>query len=233
LSERFRPLVLCYHGFSDEADHELLVRPRDLFRQVRLLQRWGYRPASAAEVLSGRGRLLHVTFDDAFKSVLVVLDDLERLGVPATVFTCSDLPERGWLDIPEVVEAAARHPGEFDVMGWEELRELSARGVEVGAHTCSHPRLTTLGEAELNRELYESKQRIEAELGRACSLIAYPYGDEDGRVREAARRAGYRAAFALPGHRRGFDLHDLPRVGLYRKDGSLRAMLKTAGVARR
>ena len=108
---------------SARADHELLVRPRDLFRQLRLLQRWGYRPAGAAEVLSGRGRLLHVTFDDTFRS------------------GC--------------------------------------------AHTCSQ------------------KQRIEAELGRACSLLAYPYGDQDRRIHEAARRAGYpgrlRSTRAPPG----------------------------------
>ena len=229
----FSPLVLCYHGVSESVDHELLVRPGQLVRQVRVLERRGFRPASAGEVLGGRGRLLHLTFDDAFRSVRLVLPQLRELGVPVTIFACSDLAVSGTLAVPEVTAAAAAHPEEFAVMDWDELREVAAEGVTVGSHTCSHPRLTRLTDAELDRELVDSKQSIEQELGRACSLLAYPYGDEDGRVQSAARRAGYAAAFALPGRRRNPDSMALPRVDLYRKHGLVTSTLKTTFLARR
>jgi peptidoglycan/xylan/chitin deacetylase (PgdA/CDA1 family) len=233
VTRRFEPLVLCYHGFAESTDHELLLRPRALSLQLRLLIRRGFRPVAASQALAGAGRLLHVTFDDALTSVRLALPELRRLDVPATVFACTDFAESGLFDVPELSEAAAQSPEDFAVLGWEELRELADSGVQIGSHTCSHPRLTGLSDSELRRELCESKASIEDHLGRPCVLLAYPYGDEDQRVRAAAQDAGYEAAFSLPGRRRPFDLHGIPRVDLYRKHGPIRAMLKTSFVARR
>jgi len=76
-----------------------------------------------------------------------------------------------------------------------------------------------------------SESRPSSDARARCSRI--PTAIRTAGFTRRPEERGTRAAFALPGHRRGFDLHDLPRVGLYRKDGSLRTMLKTAGVARR
>ena len=116
----------------------------------------------AAEIVHGRGRLLHVTFDDAFRSIDAALPALERLGVPATVFACSDLADEGLpLDVPELAADVAAHPDELATHPWERLRELAGRGVEIGSHTCSHPHLPRLGDDELDRELQESRARLE------------------------------------------------------------------------
>ena len=85
-----RPLVLCYHAVSDEWDHLLAVRPRAFERQLTSLLRRGYRPVGASEALAGQGRLLHVTFDDAYRNIAAALEILERLGVPATVFAARE-----------------------------------------------------------------------------------------------------------------------------------------------
>ena len=76
-------LVLCYHAVSADWDHPLAVRPETLRRQVRALVRWGRRPAAAADVVAGRPRALHVTFDDAYRSVDTALPVLEQLGAPS------------------------------------------------------------------------------------------------------------------------------------------------------
>ena len=112
-------------------------------------------------------------------------------------------------------------------MDWDALRALAARGVEIGAHTVTHAHLPLLSDAEVEHELVESRRRIEAELGRPCRMLAYPYGEEQPRIRAAAQRAGFEAAFALPGARRAPHRYALPRVGLYRADGRLRAWAKT------
>jgi peptidoglycan/xylan/chitin deacetylase (PgdA/CDA1 family) len=79
----------------------------------------------------------------------------------------------------------------------------------------------------------EARERIAAELRRPCRFLAYPYGEHDARVRAAARAAGYEAAFALRSSEWRPDRYALPRVDLYRRDGDLRARLKTiAGVRR-
>jgi peptidoglycan/xylan/chitin deacetylase (PgdA/CDA1 family) len=233
VSRPFAPLVLCYHGVSESVDHELFVRPNVLIEQVRFLLRRGFTPASAEATLSGRGRLLHVTFDDAFRSIRAVVPELLRLGVPTTVFACSDFADSGSLAVPEVEGAGAEHPKAFEVMGWDELAELAEQGATIGSHTCSHPRLTRLDDAELDRELRVSRSRIEQTLGRPCELLAYPYGDQDSRVTAAAKEAGYAAAFALRPERRSFDTFAVPRVDLYRKDGRVSAALKTSAPGRR
>jgi peptidoglycan/xylan/chitin deacetylase (PgdA/CDA1 family) len=212
------PLVLCYHAVSDTWEHSLSVRPAAFERQLRFLVRL-YRPVTAAEILHARGRLLHVTFDDAFRSVDAALPALERLGVPATVFACTDLADEGLpLAVPELAADAAAQPEELATHPWDRLRELADRGIEIGSHTCSHPHLPRLGDDELDRELRESRTRLEDELRRPCRFLAFPFGDEDGRVRAAARRAGYEAAFALPGDVAAPDVFAVPRLGVWRRD---------------
>jgi peptidoglycan/xylan/chitin deacetylase (PgdA/CDA1 family) len=234
-----RPLTLCYHAVTDVWEHALSVAPKTLERQVRFLMRGGRRPASAAEVVAGRGSLLHVTFDDAYRSVASVLPALERLRVPVTVFACtaySDEPRP--LAIPELAADAAAHPDELTTMGWDELRALAERGVEIGSHTVSHAHLTRLTDEEIVRELRDSRARIQDELGRACRFLAYPFGEDDERVHAAARDAGYEGAFALGGSAFAADPaqpnpHALPRVGIYRRDGRVRVSLKTSPLTRR
>jgi peptidoglycan/xylan/chitin deacetylase (PgdA/CDA1 family) len=229
MGSRFRALVLCYHAVSDSWVDELAVPARLLEAHVTSLLGRGYRGVTAREALAGRGRSLHVTFDDAYKSVEEGLAVLERLRIPATVFACSGYAENGRpLDVPELAEEALAHPQEMATMNWEELRGLAERGVEIGSHTITHPHLTRLSDAELSRELQDSRSRIEDELGRACPLLAYPYGDNDARVRDTARRIGYAAAFALRETFAPADDFALPRVDLYRKDTPLRARLKTS-----
>src|SRR5438874_12614303 len=192
-SGRFTSVVLCYHAVSTAWDHLLSVRPEALERQLHLMLALRYRPAPAEAVVDGAGRLLHVTFDDAYRSVWNAVPVLERLRVHATVFACSDLAERGTvLSVPELAAEAHACSDELGTLDWDGLAELADQhGVEIGSHTKSHARLTMLSDAELRAELLASRKRIEDELRRPCCFLAYPYGDHDQRVRAAARRSGY------------------------------------------
>jgi peptidoglycan/xylan/chitin deacetylase (PgdA/CDA1 family) len=228
------PLVLCYHAVSDEWPHDLAVGPSTLERQLSRLLARGFRPVRAPEALSGSSRLLHVTFDDALTSVVRAVPILERLGIHATVFACSGLAGEGRrLEIPELAEDAAGYPHELATMTWDGLRDLAERGLEIGSHTVTHPHLPRLSDDELRRELVESRERVESELRRACGLFAYPFGDHDGRVRAAARAAGYHAAFALTTGADPADRYAVPRFGIWRKDTPVRVALKTSPLVRR
>jgi peptidoglycan/xylan/chitin deacetylase (PgdA/CDA1 family) len=229
-----RPLVLCYHAVSNGWPHLLSVPPQDFERQLGLLIGRGYRPAAAQEVLRGRGKLLHVTFDDAFTSVRAALPALERLKVPATVFACSGFADAGTsLRIPELGADANEHPDELVTMTWDDLRGLAERGMEIGAHTVSHPHLPETSDEELDRELVESKRRIEDELSKPCVLLAYPFGEHDARVRAAAARAGFAAAFGLqPQGSTWRDAFQLPRVGIWRGESDRTVAFKTSPAGR-
>ena len=233
MTDRFDSIVLCYHAVSDDWDHLLSVRPRALERQLRLMLARRYRPASATDVAAGRRRLLHVTFDDAYRSVWNAVPVLDRLGIRATVFVCTDYAEDGrTFAVQELADEAAAHPDELATMDWDSLAALVEQGIEIGSHTNTHPHLTSLSDRELDAELRASRERLEDVLGISCRFLAYPYGDHDGRVRAAARATGYDGAFALPGRDKPRDVFALPRVGVWRHTGLVRAALKTSALSR-
>lgn len=221
-----RPLVLCYHAVAPEWDSVMSLPPAVVERQLESLLDRRFRPVAAAEALDGAGRVLHVTFDDAYRSVATALPILERLRIPATVFACTDLAADGAaLDIAELAGSPRE---QLRTLDWAALAELAEQRIEIGSHTRTHAHLTRCSDAELDRELRESRTVIEDSLGRACRFLAYPFGEHDARVRAAARRAGYEGAFAL-----GFgglgrpDRYAWPRVGLYPRDRGPRFALKT------
>jgi peptidoglycan/xylan/chitin deacetylase (PgdA/CDA1 family) len=223
---RNRALVLCYHAVSETWPDELAIPPDLLVDQTRRLLRRGLVPGSADDVLAGR-RVLHVTFDDAYREVGRVLPHLRALGLSVTIFACATLAEDGQpFDVPELTERARGFQDQMRTMNWQELRDCAGMGVNIGSHTLSHAHLTHIEDSELQRELELSKERIEDELRQPCRFLAYPYGEQDGRVRAAARSAGYEGAFALRA-RRG-DSYAIPRVDIYRSDGRLRFALKTS-----
>src|SRR5205823_5130982 len=135
----------------------------------------------------------------AFRSIAEVAAALVDLGVEVVVFACSDFADGGRaLGIPELRDEAKQYPKALATLNWNGLRALAERGVEIGSHAASHRRLSRLPDTELARELRDSKRRIEAEIGRPCRLLSYPYGEADDRCRAAAREAGYEAAYTLP-----------------------------------
>ena len=228
-----KPLSLCYHALSETWNHELSVSAEAFEAQLQLLLRRGYRPVGATEAAVGTGKLLHVTFDDAFTSIRNALPVLERTGARATVFACTSYADDGRpLDTPELQAELDERPEELETMKWGELRELVERGIEVGSHTVSHRRLSTLSDAELADELRSSRERIEDELGRPCTVLAYPFGDCDERVRVAARAAGYEIAFGLPGDATGRDPFDVFRVGVWRRDSARKVAFKSNSLVR-
>jgi peptidoglycan/xylan/chitin deacetylase (PgdA/CDA1 family) len=80
-------------------------------------------------------------------------------------------------------------------MSWEQIADLRASGVVFGSHTNTHEILTSLSPSQAEREIVDSKHRIEEELHTLCSLFSYPNGDSSSEVRDIVARAGYRMAF--------------------------------------
>ena len=56
------------------------------------------------------------------------------------------------------------------------VRALADFGIEIGAHTCSHPILATLPDDRARREIVDSRHELEDITGRPVLLFAYPNG---------------------------------------------------------
>ena len=226
-------LALCYHALSATWTADLSVTPKAFEQQLRLLARAGYQGVTFTEAVLGRSSVKRVaiTFDDAFQSVdrfaRPVLDDL---GWPGTIYAVADYADEArtldwsglgqWSATPQSPELAS--------LGWDRLRALADGGWEIGSHTVSHPYLTQCSDAELARQLQESRERVEAALGRPCPSIAYPYGDFDERVGRATEAAGYQTAGLLPHRWPRATRLAYPRAGIYHRDGLTMFRAKTS-----
>jgi len=85
-------------------------------------------------------------------------------------------------------------PAPCELADWPLARHLSGEGMEVGAHTLTHPFLSLLAAGEQRREIAESAVLLRERLGTEVTGLAYPNGDHDGVTIEAARAAGLRYA---------------------------------------
>ena len=83
------------------------------------------------------------------------------------------------------------------------LVALDRNGVEIGAHTISHPILTSLKDDNARHEIVSGKHQLEALIGKPVRLFAYPNGkvgqDYDARHVEMVRQAGFFAACTTAG----------------------------------
>lgn len=229
-------LVLSYHAVSERWPAPLSVTPERLDAQLRLLVSRGYRGRMFSDAVGGEpsGRIVAVTFDDAYRSVLEqALPILDGLGLPATVFVPTDFPDGGPMTWPGIdTWLGGEHESELLPLSWAELRGLGEAGWEIGSHSCSHPFLSRLDQAELERELGESRRRVEEEMDRPCRSLAYPYGDHDERVARAAAAAGYEAACTVPRRLTRPAPLAWPRIGVYHRNGPLAFRAKVSPAVR-
>ena len=215
--------ILTYHNIAHAPRglrrwRSLYVNPGTFARQMWLLERFGYTGLSmsaAMPYLRGErtGRIAVITLDDGYADNLdAALPVLQRHGFSATCYVVSG--SIGQYNRWDDEKLGVRKP----LMSVEQLRDWHRGGMEIGAHTQSHPRLTQCTDAQLHDEIHGSKATLEHHLGVAVTQFCYPYGDADDRVAHAVREAGFAAATTTRRGRAsaGMDLWQLPRVQIAR-----------------
>lgn len=179
------------------------------------------------------GRMWNDTVIEAVRRAPGTRLDLSDLGLG--VFTIGNLDERrntiselikrlkhlSQEDRQQKSDAIGRHAGAplpDDLMLTDrQVLELRGAGMEIGAHTVSHPILATLSEEEARREIEANKDYLERLLGERVTLFAYPNG-MPGRDYKAAhvamlRELGFEAAVTTAAGvtSPGCDLYQIPR----------------------
>jgi peptidoglycan/xylan/chitin deacetylase (PgdA/CDA1 family) len=85
--------------------------------------------------------------------------------------------------------------GQPGYMGWDELRQLRAAGMEIGSHGLTHRILTELTDLEVKRELDESLKCLVSRLDDGVDTLSIPRGFYHDWTIELARELGYRDVF--------------------------------------
>lgn len=99
----------------------------------------------------------------------------------------------------------------------EQVVQMRRAGMQIGAHTVSHPILAVLDEHAARREMRDSKLRLEALLGERVGLFAYPNGKPGEDYSPAsvalAREIGFDAAMSTTwgAAHRATDPFEIPR----------------------
>ena len=73
------------------------------------------------------------------------------------------------------------------------VKEIFARGHEIGNHSNTHPQMSKLEEEGIREELRMMSDKVEKLTGVRPTLFRPPYGDYNDRVIQVARAEGYEA----------------------------------------
>jgi peptidoglycan/xylan/chitin deacetylase (PgdA/CDA1 family) len=163
------------------------------------------------------GRMWNDTVIESVRQCRNPLLDLSSLGVPGLVrLSVGDAAQRRsaidavlraikYLPIDTRADAVLRlasmagaKPPDDLMMSSTQLRALRRAGMQIGAHTVSHPILASLPDEVARREMSDSKRHLETLLGEPVTLFAYPNGrpatDFNERTVRLAREVGFEAA---------------------------------------
>ena len=116
-----------------------------------------------------------------------------------------------------IAEIAGVIPPDNLMMTSAQVVEMRAAGMQIGAHTVSHPILASIGLEEARDEVADSKTYLERLLGERVTLFAYPNGKPGVDYRpehaELVQELGFDAAVstAWGAARRSSDPYQLPR----------------------
>lgn len=118
-------------------------------------------------------KVVSISFDASWGAdkTIPILDILDQYGVKTTFFLVG-----GWVD---------KYP--------DMVKEIFARGHEIGNHSNTHPQMSKLGEEGIREELRMMSDKVEKLTGVRPTLFRPPYGDYNDRVIQVARAEGYEA----------------------------------------
>jgi peptidoglycan/xylan/chitin deacetylase (PgdA/CDA1 family) len=190
-------VVLVYHRFGAIVADSMTVTTPVFAWQMKYLRDNGYTVVPLSDVVKfvlGDGslppRAVAIAADDGHRTVFTDMKPLvERYRIPVTLFI-----------YPSAISNASY------AMTWKQLAELKATGLfSIESHTYWHPNFHT----EKNRlapekyrtfiatQLAKSREILERQFTSRVEMLAWPFGIYDDELIEAARKAGYKAAFSI------------------------------------
>jgi len=141
-----------------------------------------------------------------------------RSTIEAIISAAKYLPQARRDDVVACIQdsAGAHLPGDL-MMSDDQVRRLNDAGMEIGAHTRTHPILAKCSNAIAEREIGDGRDDLAALLGAPVRLFAYPNGkpgrDYGPKDVSTVKRMGFDAAVstARGAARQGADVFQLPR----------------------
>ena len=202
-SKRKKIPILMYHSISCSLNprfKQFTVPPAVFAEQMAYLYSHRYTPITVTQLIQALSRNSFVlpeqpvvlTFDDGFADFFTAaIPVLKQHNFAATLYLATAFigGTSRWLRY----EQETTRP----MLTWDQLIEISASGIECGAHSHSHPQLDILPATVARDEIVQSKRLLEDHLSLEILSFAYPHGYHSARVQQLVREAGYTSACAV------------------------------------
>lgn len=181
--------ILMYHEIASQESFDALstyinrkyiIGNASFEKQLLFLRSNSYQTFTVSDLLNVERipeKTVVLTFDDGHAgNFTYAFTLLKKYGFRATFFLATDLI------------------GRMNMLNWEEIREMSKNGMEIGSHTCSHLLLASEKENKIRQELQKSKEIIEKNTGKPVRSLSYPNGSYSPFISEIAKDYNYQNA---------------------------------------
>lgn len=184
--------ILMYHSIGINRRNNLLVAPAKFNSQIKHLHKAGYQTICFQTLenywKSGKplpAKPILLTFDDGYKdNYTIAYPILKKYKFKATIFVITNFIDD------------ANH------LSQKQIKEMISSGlIDIGAHTKTHPDLTTVPSKKVYQEIFGSKQILTKYTGKPIIAFAYPIGRYNYEVVKATGAARYKFAVTTkPGY---------------------------------
>lgn len=182
-----RDFILTYHHINDVTDKSISVKVDSFEKQIRFLRK-KYAIVSVEEMLTtinpnhGNAQRVAVTFDDGYSDFYNnAFPLLQKYGIPSCIFV-----------IYNKIGLNKHYLSE------DQIHRLIENNVIIGSHTLNHEVLSNIEEHAAEKEIVESKKKLEELFNLEINYFAYPKGKSrefNSTNVDAVAKAGYHAAF--------------------------------------
>lgn len=214
--------ILMYHSISSQASsgfRPCIVTPETFDKHLSYLEQQHYTSLTVTQLVQALvtgsdlpARPIVITFDDGYADFYTAaLPALQRHGFSATLYVATAFigGTSRWLQHMD--------EGDRPMLTWEQLAEISASGIECGAHTHTHPALDMLPPSEARNEILRSRRLLEEHLGQHVASFAYPFGFHNPRLQQIVRESGFASACVIKRKMISDrdNLYTLPRLAIW------------------
>lgn len=185
----YNVVSLVYHRFGDARYPSTNTSETAFEQHLKYLSDEGFKSYTVSELLNDTSDLgtnkkkVLITVDDGFASFIENgMPLLEKYKMKATLYVNTESVE--W----------------SDYLSWQQLKELKAKGIEIGSHSHEHKYFVNVPEDKrvdvFEEDLLKAESLFEEHLGFIPKTYVYPYGEFSSGMVEVLRKHDYQIAFA-------------------------------------
>ncbi len=210
--------ILMYHSIQAVSKSTVMrslhVSPKRFRFQMWLLKIMGYKGLSLRELkpyLDGKrkDKVVGISFDDGYKNNLLnAMPILKKHNFTATCYIVSK--RIGLTNIWDESQGITQN----QLMSINEIKQWLSNGMDIGAHSQTHPNLEKISISDAIDEIKNSKEDLESIFNIKILDFCYPYGRMNDEVCELVKSAGYESGITMIRGRAGLSANQmkLPRI---------------------